>query len=250
MRNFRILFMVMGLSITCVLNAQETHNNQDENKQSEGIKIGSRNYSRTTLGLFAPVDVSLGIAYDYETLRFSYDDAFDKPLHGGRLNYGFSFPLSKKGILSLDNNCSIRYNYSEDSKIGNGYKSLIRSDFGFQVRFLLSTGYCFSEKCYLTLGGGVGFEYLDEVNTFRTESGTKIFQSSMSFEKEEELMKKYDICICFSTSFRYKMLGLRVNYDIGTINHYNKRYYRNTNAPKSNTKKCNHFSAGIYYYFK
>ena len=118
--------MMVGISITCVLYAQDVNVNinQNEDKQSKGIKIGSRNYSRTKTGFFGPSDMSLGMAYDYETLRFSYDDLSNKPLNGVRLSYVIHGPLSKKGILSIEFPTSIRVSYVKDNHIGYGYEDV------------------------------------------------------------------------------------------------------------------------------
>lgn len=247
MRTNKLLMMMVGISITCVLYAQDVNYNQNENKQSKGIKIGSRNYSRTKTGFFAPSDMSLGIAYDYETLRFSYDDYSNKPLNGGRLSYVIHGPLSKKGILSIECPTNIRVSYVKDNHIGYGYESIYRWDAGGQFGLLLSTGYCFSEKCYVTIGGGVLVDFCMDESTLKTRNGQKI--KIGNFEDGNILTKYFDVPISFSASFRYKRIGMRVCYDIGTINRYNKDYYEKMGFPEDYTKKNNHLCIGIQYYF-
>ena len=247
MKTIRLFLMMVGISTTCMLYAQED-NKQNEDKQSKGIKIGSRNYSRTKTGFFAPSDMSLGIAYDYETFRFSYDDISNKPLNGGKLNFIMHAPLSKKGFLSLEFPFGLWFNFVKDNQIGHGYKSIKRVDAGVTLLgILLSTGFCFSNKCYVTIGGGALLNWSVEECTLETNNGNKIKIGNI--ENGNKLIKDLDVPITFSASFRYQRLGIRVNYDIGTINRYNKHYYERTGSPKSQTKKNNHFGIGIQYYF-
>lgn len=248
MRTIRLFLMMVGISITCMLYAQEINNEQKKDKQSKGIKIGSRNYSRTKTGFFAPSDMSLGIAYDYETLNFSYNDISNKALNGGRICYIIHGPLSKKGILSLEFPFSIGFNYVKDNQIGHGYNSIKRLDGGGTLLgILLSTGYCFSDRCYVTIGGGALLNWSIDESTLETNNGEKIKISNIEYGNK--LIKDFDIPISFSASFRYKRVGIRVNYDIGTINRYKKNYYEKMGVPENYTKKNNHFCVGIHYYF-
>ena len=247
MRTIKLSLMMIGTFISCMLYAQEVNDKQNEDKQFKGIKIGSRNYSRAKTGFFAPSDMSLGLVFDHETLRFSYDDISSKPLNGGRLSYVIHGPLSKKGILSIECPTSIRVSYVEDNSIGNRYESIKRLDAGAQTGLLLSTGYCFREKCYVTIGGGVLLDFCIDESTLKTYNGQKIKVGNI--EDKNKLTKMFDVPISFSASFRYKRLGLRVNYDIGTINRYKKDYYKKMGVPEDYTKKNNHLCVGIQYYF-
>ena len=246
MKTIRLLLIVIGISVTCVANAQEV-NSQSEDEQFEDVKIGSRNYARFKTGFIAPYDYSLCVAYDLETFRLSNNDLFDKSLNGVRFGGIFHVPLSRKGILSLEMPISLRFNYFKDDNI-DGFESLKIIDSGMQMGVLLSTGYCFSEKCYLTIAGGVSIDWIawDEA-TIKTLSGDKIRIGNV--DDKNKLTKPFDFPICFSASFRYKHLGIRVNYDIGTLNRYKKQYYEKTGTPENSTKKNNHLGVGIQYYF-
>lgn len=248
MRAIRLLLMMVGVTITCILNAQEVNDKQNEEKLSKGIKIGSRNYSRTKTGFFAPSDMSLGIAYDYETLNFSYDDISNKALNGGRICYVIHGPLSKKGIISIECPFSFWFNYVKDTNVGHGYESIKRLDGGGTLLgILLSTGYCFKEKYYVTIGCGALLNLSIEESTLEPRNGKKTKISNIGYRNK--LLKDFDVPISFSASFRYKRLGLRLNYDIGTINRYKKDYYKKMGVPENYTKKNNHLCIGIQYYF-
>lgn len=243
MRTIRFIFLMIGLPFSSMLYAQDVN----ADNEFEGVKIGSRNYSRTKTGFFAPSDMSLGLVYDLETLRFSDNGYSTKPLNGGRICYVIHGPLSKKGVLSLELPTSLRVNYVKDTNAGGGYKSLYRWEGGATFGVLLSTGYCFSEKCYVTIGGGVALYWIFEETTLKDYSGSKT--KIGNFDDKNILMKEFDVPITFSASFRYKRLGMRINYDIGTINRYKKKFYEQTGLPESYTKKNNHFCVGVQYYF-
>lgn len=234
---------MIGLTSTSMLYAQE----QNGEKEFEGVKVGSRNYSRTKIGFFAPSDMSLGIVYDHETLCFSEEEYSTKPLNGGRICHVIHCPLSKKSILSLEVPTSLRVNYVKDSKLEGKYVSLYRWEGGATFGVLLSTGYCFSEKCYVTIGGGIALYWGFEETTLKNQSGDKTKIGCL--DDKNNLMKELDVPITFSTTFRYKRLGMRINYDIGTINRYKKNFYEQTGLPESYTKKNNHFCIGVQYYF-
>ncbi|MBO5584421.1 MAG: hypothetical protein J5942_08030 [Prevotella sp.] len=245
MKTIKLLLMVIGISITCEAYAQEV-NSQSEDEQFEGVKIGSRNYSRFKKGFIAPSDASLGVFYDHETFRLSNNELFDKSLNGGRISGVIHIPLSRKGILSIETPISLRFNYFKDDKI-DGLESMKIIDFGGQFGVLLSTAYCFSEKCYITIACGAAVDFIADEITLKTLSGNKIRLGNL--EDNNKLTKNFDFPICFSASFRYKHLGIRVNYDIGTLNRYKKQYYEKTGTPENSTKKNNHLGVGIQYYF-
>lgn len=247
MRTIRFIILMIGLTSASMLYAQEKNSKQVRDKELEGVKVGSRNYSRTKIGFFAPSDMSLGIVYDLETLRFSEEEYSTKPLNGGRICYVIHGPLSKKGVLSLEFPTSLRVNYVKDSKTEGRYTSLYRWEGGATFGVLLSTGYCFREKCYVTIGGGVALYWGFEETTLKNQSGDKIKIGCL--DDKNKLMKELDVPITFSASFRYKRFGIRINYDIGTINRYNKKFYEQTVLPESYTKKNNHYCIGVQYYF-
>lgn len=248
MRTIKLFLMMMGLSIPCFFYAQKDNSKQKEDNEFEGIKIGSRNYSRTKTGFFAPQDMSLGLAYDLETLRFSYDDYSNKSLNGVRLNYIIHGALSRKGFLSLESPTCFRFNYVKDTQLVSGYESMTRLDIGLQWGLLLSTGYCFSEKCYVTIGCGLLLDFsIVDKSKLISYSGQEIEIGNLGYNNK--LTKIFDLPVTFSASFRYKRLGLRVNYDIGTINHYKKDYYEKMGKPESYKKKNSHFCIGLQYYF-
>ena len=245
MRTIKFLLMMIGISVSCMLYAQEYNSKQNENNNFEGIKVGTRrNYSRTKTGFFAPYGLSLGVGYDYETLRFSYDDYSNKPLNGVKISFLINCPLI--GILSIENSTGFRYNYVKDTQLGKNYESLTRWEYGIHWGLLLSTGYNF-RKFHITISGGALLDFCLDNTTLKKNSGEEIEIGNVGYE--DTFTKMFDIPISFAATFRYKSLGVRVNYDIGTINRYKEDYYEKMGVPKSYTKKNNHFCVGIQYYF-
>lgn len=243
MRTIRFIILMIAVSFSNMLYAQD----ENEDNEFEGVKIGSRNYSRTKTGFFAPSDESLGLAYDIETLRFSGNEYSTKPLIGGRIFHVIQLRLSKKGILSLESPLSLRVNYVKDSKLEGQYASLYRWEGGATFGVLLCTGYCFSEKFHITLGAGALLDFTIDESTLKDYSGNKTKIGNI--ENDNKITRLFDVPISFSASIRYKRLGMRINYDIGTINRYNNDFYEKTGLPESYTKKNNHFCVGIHYYF-
>ena len=98
----------------------------------------------------------------------------------------------------------------------------------------------------MTIGAGVLLCFIADESTLKYTSGEKNVIGNLGSEKS--LTKLFDVPIGFSASFRYKRIGVRVNYDIGTINRYNKEYYKQTGAPDDHSQKKNHFCIGIQYF--
>lgn len=247
MRTARLLFMVIGIFFTSVLYAQGAKDKQNQYTVFEGVKVGSRNYSRTKTGFFAPSGISLGIGFDHETLRFSYRDLSSKPLNGGKLNCVIYAPLRRKSILSIENTVGFLFNAAKDTQLNNYYyKELKRWEGDWYWGLLLSTGYAF-KRVHVIAGGGALLNFCMDNTALKTYSGEKWEYGNIGYENE--WTKLFDLPITFAATVRYNRIGARVNYDIGTINRYNKKYYKETGTSKENTRKNNHFSVCIQYYF-
>lgn len=246
MKTIKFFLMMIGSFTSCIIYAQHDNITQDVGYEPEDIVVGERqHYSRTKKGFFAPSGLSLGIGYDYETLRFPDDDYSKKPLNGGRVSFLIDAPLGR--LFSLENSIGMRYNHVKDTQLDNYYESLTRWDFGFHYGILLTTGYNF-KKIHITVSGGALLDFCLDETTLTTYTGDKTEIGNIGYENI--MTKLFDIPISFAATVRFMSLGLRVNYDIGTINRYNKNFYEQTGYHKDHTKKNSHLCISIQYYFK